>query len=119
MTAFARGRVTASVHERDWTATDRLGNGVEAYKKPVDAEVLVAPANTSDQDAAHPDGVRVALTVHFTKGWADPKALRGAKIELPSPWLGTYAVVGIPEAYAPQLSPLDLYLPVEVVAYDG
>ena len=119
MTAFAHGCVTASVHERDWSATDRLGNVVEAYKKPVDVTVLVAPARTSDLGSARPDGVRVDLTVHFPKTWADPKALRGAKIELPVPWLGTYAVVGIPEAYAPQLSPLDLYLPVDVVAYDG
>lgn len=119
MTAFARGRVTASVYERDWTATDRLGNVVETYKKPADVSVLVAPASTSGIDDARPEGVRVALTLHFPKSWTDPKALRGAKVELPAPWLGTYAVVGIPEAYALQLSPLDLYLPVEVVEYDG
>ena len=119
MSAFGSGRVTAQVHVRDWTARDRLGNHVEAYASPVPVTVLVAPANTSDLGASRPEGVRVDLTLHFPKTWTDPSTLRDAKIDLPEPWGGTYMVVGSPQPYAPSLSPLDLYMPVVVVAYDG
>ena len=111
--------ITATVYPRDWTATDRLGNHVEAYGSPTQAHVLVAPGSTSDLGTNRPEGVRVDLTLHFTKRWGDPAALRGAKVMLPAPWAGTYKVVGVPEAYAPDLVPGTLYLPVEVQRYDG
>lgn len=111
--------ITATVHPRDWTATDRLGNHVERYASPLQAHVLVAPGATNDLGANRPEGVRVDLTLHFTKAWSNPAALRGAKIALPAPWAGTYKVVGSPEAYMPDLVPGTLYLPVEVQRYDG
>ena len=111
--------VTATVCLRDWSATDRLGNHVEAYGEPTQAHVLVAPGSTNDLGPSRPEGVRVDLTLHFTRRWSDPQALRGAKVTLPAPWSGDFVVVGVPEAYMPSLVPGQLYLPVEVQAYDG
>lgn len=111
--------ITATVYLRDWTAKDRLGNHVERYLAPTQAHVLVAPGSTNDLAASRPEGVRVDLTLHFTKRWANPQSLRGAKVELPAPWAGEFRVVGVPEAYMPSLVPGNLYLPVEVQAYDG
>lgn len=111
--------VDATVHLRDWSARDRLGNHVESYLAPTTAPVLVAPGSTNDLSASRPEGVRVDLTLHFTRSWTDPQSLRGARVELPAPWAGTFRVVGVPEAYVPSLVPGDLYLPVEVQSYDG
>lgn len=111
--------VAATVYLRNWGAKDRLGNHIEDYRPPVQAQVLVAPGSTNDLSESRPEGVRVDLTLHFTKEWTDPQSLRGAKVSLPAPWAGTFSVVGIPEAYVPSLAPGSLYLPVEVQAYDG
>ena len=112
--------VTASVYARDWTATDRLGNKAEAWAStPTTAAVLVAPGSTTDLPAERADGVRVDLTLHFNKTWTDAAGLRDAKVTLPAPWEGTYRVVGVPEPYDARLVPGELWLPVEVVRWDG
>lgn len=114
--------VPASVSVRDWTARDRLGNHVEAYLAPVAVGVLVAPGATDQLADSRPDGVRVDLTLHFPKSWTDAASLRGAKVELPAPWAGEYAVVGAPKPYMADLVPFtfgDYWLPVEVQRYDG
>ena len=116
------GAVAAAVNVRDWTAKDRLGNHVERYADPVEVAVLVAPGGTNDLSETRPEGVRVDLTLHFPKSWTDAPSLRGAKVELPWPYEGTYKVVGVPEPYMPDMVPFtfgDFWLPVEVERYDG
>lgn len=110
---------TASVMLRDRSARDSFGNDVEAYLPPVDVDVCVQPGTCADLDDTRPEGVRVALTVHFPKTWAG--SLRGAKVALGGRWEGEYRVVGDPKPYdernCPQGVPWNM--PVEVEAADG
>ncbi len=111
---------TAHVMLRDRSARDGFGNDVEAYLPPVDvADVAVQPGACGELDATRPEGVRVALTLHFPKGWTGD--LRGAKVTLDGRWAGEYRVVGIPmpydEANCPPHVPWNM--PVEVEATDG
>ncbi|ACV22572.1 Uncharacterised protein [Slackia heliotrinireducens] len=109
---------TVAVELRDWSATDRLGNHVEAYAPPEPVTgVLVAPGATADMDAGRPEGVRVALTLHFPKTWSGD--LRGAKVTLGGPWAGTYRVVGEPHPYMDENCPTPWNMPVEVERHDG
>lgn len=79
-------------------ANDRLGNPTKVPQAPVTVkDVLIVPGATEDLEAGRPEGVSVAYTLHFPKGFdAD---LEGCDVALPDPWGGTYRVVGKPAPY--------------------
>lgn len=110
---------TALVKLRIRDARDGFGNDVEAYAEPVAVQVAVQPGTCADLDATRPEGVHVALTLHFPKTWDGD--LRGAKVELDGRWAGEYRVVGDPMPYdvdnCPSAVPWNM--PVEVEAFDG
>ena len=111
---------TVSVELRADTTRDALGNDVEAYAAAQDVDnVIVQPGPTADLDAARPEGVNVALTLHFPKTWTGD--LRGARVTLPAPWTwgNPYRVVGNPEPYMDASCPTSWHMPVEVSATDG
>lgn len=97
---------------------DRLGNPSITYSEPVTVRnVLVAPSTTNDMEAARPEGVTVALTLHFPRTFSG--SLRGCRVELPAPYLGTYRVIGDPRPYMDANCPTAWNMPVEVEAADG
>jgi len=115
-----------SVELRDRSARDGFGNDVEAYAAPQTVgNVLVAPGACAELDASRPEGVRVAYTLHFPKGWSGD--LRGARVALeaaPSASDATwdpprYRVVGDPRPYMDENCPTPWHMPVEVEAVDG
>ena len=109
---------TVSVMLRKRTSRDSFGNDVEEYEQPQNVgNVLVQPGSTDDLDASRPEGVTVALTLHFPKTWT--QRLRGAKVVLRAPWEGEYRVVGDPIPYMDANCPTDWHMPVEVEAVDG
>ena len=58
---------------RPTRTTDRLGNEVDGEPEREQVEnVLVAPGPTADMEASRPDGVTVALTLHFPKTYTEP-----------------------------------------------
>lgn len=98
--------------------TDRLGNalhGVPASETVY--PVLVVPGATSDLEASRPEGVQVAYTLHFPKGY--DASLEGCSIVLPAPWAGTYRVIGDPRPYMDANTPTRWHMPVEVEAAHG
>ena len=108
----------AIVSLRDRNARDSFGNDVEAYAKPVTVgNVIVQRGACAELDSTRPEGVRVALTLHFPKTWTG--MLRGAKVELSGDYAGSYRVVGDPMPYQDGLCPTDWNMPVEVEAVDG
>lgn len=97
---------------------DRLGNPtVTSWAQSEVEGVLVAPGASSDLEAARPDGVAVALTLHFPR-WFDA-SLRGCCVAVPAPYRGTYRVIGDPKPYMAANCPGNWYMPVEVEAADG
>lgn len=96
---------------------DRDDLGEPAFEDPERDEVsgvLVQPGATSDLDATRPNGVRVALTLHFPKGYGRP--LRGCSIELRGE---VFDVVGDPSPYTEGNVPVPWTMPVEVSRSDG
>lgn len=95
---------------------DRLGNEVdgEPEEETVD-NVLVVPGATADMEASRPDGVGVALTLHFPKTYA--ASLEGCSVRLPAPWEGVFKVIGSPMPY--MRSPTAWNRPVEVEEAHG
>lgn len=109
---------TAYVELRVRDARDAFGNDEVIYAAPQAVKnVLVVPGACKELDASRPEGVRVALTVHFPKGWTG--GLRGARITLPAPWGGPYNVIGDPKPYMAANTPTPWNMPVEVEAVDG
>ena len=101
---------------RPTRTTDRLGNEVDGEPEREQVEnVLVAPGPTADMEASWPDGVTVALTLHFPKTYT--ASLEGCSVELPEPWEGTYHVIGNPMPY--MRSPGQWNRPVEVEMAHG
>ena len=101
---------------RPTRTTDRLGNEVDGEPEREQVEnVLVAPGPTADMEASRPDGVTVALTLHFPKTYT--ASLEGCSVELPEPWEGTYHVIGNPMPY--MRSPGQWNRPVEVKMAHG
>ena len=93
---------------------DILGNPVMADAEPETVDgCLVAPGGTSDTEL--PDGVRVAVSVHFPKGYTD--SLRGCDIRIPG-W-GTFHVIGDPKPYMPGNTPGPWWMVAECEATDG
>lgn len=97
---------------------DRFGNEVpgELPRETVD-DVLVVPGATEDMEASRPEGVTVAFTLHFPKGYDRP--LEGCSVELPAPWEGTYRVVGDPRPYMDDNTPTRWHMPVMVEQSHG
>jgi len=97
---------------------DSFGNATKGWEKAQDvSNVLIVPGKCEELDATRPEGVRVALTLHFPKTWTSD--LRGAKVTLTGRWAGTYNVIGEPEPYMDGNTPNDWDMPVEVEAVDG
>lgn len=100
---------------RPSVALDELGEPVEGEPERETVEnVLVAPGATTDMDETRPQGVSVAFTLHFPKGYG--KSLRGCSVEV----RGTvYEVVGDPQPYTEANVPGQWSMPVEVTRHDG
>lgn len=96
-------------------ATDPFGAPVEGepVEEAVDG-VLVTPGATADLDPSRPDGVRVAYTVHFPKGYG--KTLRGCSVVIEGK---PYRVIGDPKPYMDGGTPGPWDMAVEVEAVDG
>lgn len=95
--------------------TDPFGAPVEGepVEEPVDG-VLITPGATADLDSSRPEGVRVAYTVHFPKGYG--KSLRGCSIEIGGK---AYRVIGDPKPYMEDGTPGPWSMASEVEAVDG
>lgn len=94
---------------------DELGEPV--FSEPtrdVVCGVVVCPGPTSDLDATRPEGVSVAFSVFFPKGFTAD--LRGCSVVVRGV---PCEVVGWPQRYADEHAPGDLNMVVEVVAVDG
>ena len=76
--------------------------------------VLLAPGATADLDASRPEGVRVAYTVHFPKGYG--KSLRGCSVVIEN---HKYRVIGDPKPYMGDGVPGPWDMAAEVEAVDG
>lgn len=97
------------------TVLDDHGNetsGIESFEL-VD-NVLPAPAATSDLSATRPNGDRIDMVFHFPKTYK--QSLRGTFIEYGGL---RFAVVGDPQPYLDNLTPLDWDREVEAVVVDG
>lgn len=97
------------------TVLDDHGNetsGIESFEL-VD-NVLPAPAATSDLSATRPNGDRIDMVFHFPKTYK--QSLRGTFIEHGGL---RFAVVGDPQPYLDNLTPLDWNREVEAVVLDG
>ena len=109
---------TVSVELRKSSERDSFGNEQPAWDKAQDVtNVLVVPGKCEELDATRPEGVRVALTLHFPKSWTSD--LRGAKVTLTGRYAGTYLVIGDPIPYMDANTPGAWNMPVEVEAVDG
>lgn len=105
-------------HPVGLTGTTRFGNANTSWTTwETVGNVLVSPGSTDDLEASRPEGVQVAYTLHFPKGYAT--SLEGAIVELPAPWAGQYRVVGDPRPYMDANCPTPWHLPVEVEAAHG
>lgn len=109
--------VTVTVKTPVAGAADRFGNATYTYTSETVANVLVAPGATRDLDAARPEGVTVAYTLHFPKSFT--ASLEGCIVTLPAPWAGDYRVIGDPKPYIDANTPTPWHLPAEVEAAHG
>lgn len=96
---------------------DRFGNATYTYTSQTVDNVLVAPGATNDLEAARPEGVTVAYTLHFPKSFTEK--LEGCIVTLPAPWAGDYRVIGDPKPYIDANTPTRWHTPVEVEAAHG
>ena len=110
--------VEAAVRLRVQGPRDALGNISWTHSAPVPVDVIVAPGACAELGGSRPEGVRVALTLHFPKDWGGG-SLRGALVDVPEPWKGTYRVIGNPVPYCEPMTPCAWNMPVEVEAVDG
>ena len=96
-------------------ATDPFGApvGGAPVEEAVDG-VLITPGATADLDPSRPDGVRVAYTVHFPKGYG--KSLRGCSVLIGGE---AYRVIGDPKPYMADGTPGPWAMAAEVEAVDG
>lgn len=109
--------VTVTVRRPSTSATDRFGNAVKTWTTETVNNVLVSPGATLDMEAARPEGVTVDLSLHFPKTYSN--SLEGCQVVLPTPWAGTYNVIGAPTPYIDANTPTKWHLPVEVAAAHG
>lgn len=109
---------TVTVLRPNVTGTDRFN--APTYGEPTRetvANVLVAPGATADLEASRPEGVTVAYTLHFPKGYN--ASLEGCSVELPAPWGGVYRVIGAPTPYMDANTPTPWHMPAEVERAHG
>ena len=99
------------------TGVDDFGNPVKTWSEQIVRNVLVSPGATSDLEAARPEGVTVAYTLHFPKSFTG--SLEGCLVTLPQPWAGTYRVIGAPGAYIDANTPTAWHMPVEIEVAHG
>ena len=99
------------------TSVDDFGNAVKTWSEQIVRNVLVSPGATSDLEAARPEGVTVAYTLHFPKSFTG--SLEGCLVTLPEPWAGTYRVIGSPGAYIDTNTPTAWHMPVEIEVAHG
>ncbi len=110
--------VAVTVTPRIQGEDDMFGNATYTDGEPVTVDdVLVSPGATTDLEASRPEGVTVAYTLHFPKAYTGD--LEGAKVALPSPWGGTYRVIGKPSPYMDANTPTRWHMPVEVEEAHG
>ncbi len=93
---------------------DDLGQPTGAAESREEVDCIVSPGATADLDATRPNGVTVAFTAHFPKGWQG--SLRGACVELRG---RRYRVVGDPQPYTAANTPGGFNMPAELEAVDG
>lgn len=104
--------VTVTVNKPTVQSVDRLNNPVYSFEQVSVANVLVSPGATDDLEAARPEGVSVAYTLHFPKTYTGD--LEGCTVELPAPWSCTCKVIGKPTPYIDANTPTPWHMPVEV-----
>lgn len=98
-------------------AADPFGKPEESYdweSAETVPNVLVAPGSTDDLDETRPEGVEVAYSLYFPKGYA--KKLKACRIEVHGE---RFEVVGDPGPYPEHLTPGDWNLVAEVRRVDG
>ena len=108
---------TVTVYSPYQTGTDRFNNIVYGMTGADVSDVLVSPGSTELLEAARPEGVSVAYTLHFPKTYTQP--LEGCEVELPVPWGGRYRVIGDPKPYMDANTPTRWNRPVEIEAAHG
>lgn len=112
-----RGR-TVTVLTPTASGTDRFGEPIPGTPTQTQVDnVLVVPGATTDLEASRPDGVTVALTLHFPKTYTGN--LRGCQVALTGEYSGVYNVIGEPKPYLVENAPTDWYMPVEVETCHG
>lgn len=108
------------------TAEVRTVESRNAYGEPVystessSVDVLIDPGSPADLGDERPEGSESRLTLHWP--WEScGMELKGALVELPGEWAGTYRVVGDPMPYPEALCPpaVRFRMPVEVERIDG
>lgn len=105
--------VAVIVHVPMAWEVDRYNNRVATgYSEQTVDNVLIAPGASDDIEAARPEGVTVAFTLHFPKTFSG--TLEGALVDLPEPYGGTYRVIGKPSPYMASNTPTPWHMPVEV-----
>lgn len=100
------------VKECNQGARDRFGNEVNSYGEPVVCEkCLFAPGAPSDIGDDRPEGVRIAATAYFPRGWAH--RLKRALISYDGVlWL---RVIGEPIDMPSEVTPLNFPWSVQVL----
>lgn len=109
--------VAVTVHRHVQQGVDRFNNAVYSTVDETVGNVLVSPGATDALSASRPEGVSVAYTLHFPKGYSSD--LEGCTVTLPDPWGGEYAVIGKPSPYIDANTPTPWHMPVELEAAHG
>lgn len=110
--------ISVTVQRPVMGAKDRFGNATKTYTTETVDGVLVVPGAAMEIEAARPEGVVIAYTLHFPKTYVE--SLEGCIVTLPAPWSGDYRVVGNPGQYMAANTPaLPWGMPVEVEAAHG
>lgn len=109
---------SVTVVSPNYDGYDRFGEPMPTTPTETTVDnVLVSPGATNDLEAARPDGVTVALTLHFPKSFTGD--LRGCEVVLTGQHAGTYRVIGEPMPYMDENTPTAWHMPVEVEACHG
>ncbi|HIZ17686.1 MAG TPA: hypothetical protein IAA22_01015 [Candidatus Olsenella stercoravium] len=107
-------KTSVTVIRRQEVGKDPFNTSIYENVREDVAGVLVTPGATSDLDASRPEGVRVAYTIHFPKGYG--KTLKGCLVQ----HLGdTYRVIGDPQPYMGDGTPGPWDMAAEVERVDG
>lgn len=106
---------SVTVHYRVEGEPDPFGNPEITWRDEGVDNVLVSPGRRTDlDDGDRPDGVVVALTLHFPKSFSNDLELcevtaRGKR----------FRVIGKPMPYTLSNTPTDWHMPCELEAIDG